>query len=31
MTKKMLFHGECVINEIDQLPEGLTEVAPVNG
>ena len=31
MTKKALFHGECVIRQIDKLPKGLTPVKPENG
>lgn len=28
---KVLFHGECVIREIEQLPQGLNPVEPKNG
>ena len=31
MTKKAIFHGECVIRQIDKLPKGLTPVKPENG
>lgn len=28
MTNKMLFHGECVLRQIDKLPEGLKPIEP---
>lgn len=28
---KMLFHGECVCHQIDELPEGLNLIKPKNG
>lgn len=28
---KMLFHGECVLRQIDKLPEGLKLIEPQNG
>lgn len=31
MTNKVLFHGECVIRQIDELPRGLKPVKPANG
>lgn len=31
MTKKMLFHGECVARQIDELPKDLKPVKPENG
>lgn len=31
MTNKVLFHGECVIRQIEKLPEGLKLITPVNG
>ncbi len=29
--KKMLFHGECICRQIEELPKGLKPVEPKNG
>lgn len=31
MNKKMLFHGECVITQINELPEDLKQIKSKNG